>query len=104
MPTVARSRGAAAAVGQTRRYQLDAGRLRPLGLGRVRIDARRDVELDAVVLERRIGEVGNSVGAHATGGLEVGGLIGTSDPLPKGLVTVLIRLRSGRQGSGRNVG
>jgi len=61
LPTVVRSTSAAVAVGQTRRYQLDADRLRPLGLGRVRIDVRRYVELHAVVLEHRIGEVRNSV-------------------------------------------
>src|SRR5262249_19286585 len=103
-PGTRSSRSAAIAVGQARRYQLDADRLRALGLRRVRVDVRRDAEGDGVVLESRVGEVTRSVGAHAAGGLEVVSLIGRSDRLTRDLAAVLMRQRSGRQGSGRNIG
>ena len=83
-----RSRTAGFAVRQTRRYQLGADCRRAFELGRVLVDARRDVGGDVVVRERRVGEVREAVRAHAGGGLEVVGPIGGGDRLGRPVAAV----------------
>src|ERR1700722_11266071 len=68
-----------AAVGQTGGDQFLAGRRCALELGGGLVDVRWDVELDAVALERRVGEAREAVCAHAGGALEVIELIGAGD-------------------------
>ena len=74
-----RSVSAGMAIGQTRRYQPRADRRRAPEPGSVLVDARRDVEPDVVARERRVGEVGEAVRAHACGAPEVVGPIGRGD-------------------------
>ena len=72
------------AVGQTRRYQPGADLRRAREPGSVLVDARRDVEPDVVARERRVGEVTETVRAHACGAPEVVGPIGRGDRVPRG--------------------
>src|SRR5579862_7744152 len=67
------------AAGQSRRDQLGASRRRARELGGVLVDARGDIDPGAGVLELRVGEVGETVRAHAGGCFEVVLLVLGSD-------------------------